>query len=99
MKNKILIAAVILLAAGCSKLDSLTVVDDNASAKEKFRACALSEAMNKVRNGTAFSQGLSAASDEIVNTCIKRLALQAAGIDSEAESMANNILSALMKNQ
>lgn len=97
MKNKFLAAALVLTVSGCTQLESLTAVDSNASVKEKFRACAVSEAMNKVQDGTAFSLGLSAASDEIVNSCIKKLALQSAGIDSEAESMTNNILSALMK--
>lgn len=71
---------------------SLTTADANASVKTRLRACLLSEANTKFQNGTLFAKGLTATADELTNTCIKKLALQSAGITSESQSMASTII-------
>ena len=71
---------------------SLTTADANASVKTRLRACLLSEANTKFQNGTLFAKGLTATADELTNTCIKKLALQSAGVTSESQSMASTII-------
>ena len=71
----------------------------DTSAKEKFRACALLEAQSRLKNGTLFAQSITSTKDEIVNTCIKKMALEAAGIDSEAQNIATNIINSLRNTQ
>jgi ribonuclease Z len=55
----------------------------------------LAEAQSKFQAGTLFTQGLSATADELVATCAKKLALQAAGISEENKTMAENIITNL----
>ncbi len=95
MKKSIILGCMLLLGA-CSQLDKYMTVDSNASAQDKFRACALTEAQTKLQNGTLFAQSVSVTKDEIVNTCLKKMALEAAGIDSEAQSITSNIINSLM---
>lgn len=98
MKKYILMFGVVALLSNCAELDKYMNVSSNATAQEKFRACALSEAQSKLKNGTLFSQDISSTKEEIVNTCLKKMALQAAGIDSEAESIASSIINSLRNN-
>ena len=76
----------LLMAAACSNLSQYTTVSSSATPKEKMRACMISEANSKLRAGTLFNAGISATADELVNICIKKLALQAAGISEESQS-------------
>lgn len=76
-------------------LSSLTTTDANASVRQKMQACMLAEAQSKFQAGTLFTQGLSATADELVATCAKKLALQAAGISEENKTMAENIITNL----
>ena len=101
MKKTALIGMVLMLAAcadsssGGGFLSSLTTTDANASVRQKMQACMLSEAQNKLQNGTLFAQGLSATADELVATCAQKLALQAAGISQENKTAAENIINSL----
>lgn len=94
MKKSLLIGALAVLAA-CSDLSQYTTVDSNASTKTKMKACMISEANSRFQNGTLFVSGVSATADDIVNTCIKKLALQSAGISEESQSTAQNIINNL----
>ncbi len=94
MKKNLLIGSLVLLAA-CADVSQYTAVDANASSKAKMKACMISEANNKLKEGTLFAQGISATADELVNVCLKKLALQAAGISEESQSTAKNIISNL----
>lgn len=94
MKKLLLIGAVAALSA-CADISQYTTVDSNASSKAKMQACMVSEANSKLQAGTLFANTISATADEIVNTCIKKLALQAAGISEESQSNAENIISNL----
>ena len=85
--------------SACSHLDQYMNVSANASAQEKFRACALSQAQSKLKNGTLFAQDMNTTKEEIVNTCLKKMALEAAGIDSEAQTITSGILNSLQNLQ
>lgn len=95
MKNYITILGLVAILSGCAEFNKYITVGSNATPQEKFRACALSEAQSKLQNGTLFSKTMTATKDEIVNTCIKKLALEAAGIDSEAQNITSNIINSL----
>lgn len=86
--KKILFASLVLLA-GCAQT---TTVDSNASAQTRMRACMTTEATNRLQAGTLFVNSLSVTSEDIVNTCLRKLALQAAGISEESQSAAENII-------
>ncbi len=89
--KKLLVAC--LLLAGCSAdLSKYTTVDANASIKTKMRACLVSEANAKLQAGTLFNQGISATADELVTICVKKLALESAGISEESQSTAQSII-------
>lgn len=94
MKKTFLIVSLAVLAA-CSDLSQYTTVDSNASAKTRMKACMISEANSRFQAGTLFTSGVSATADDIVNTCIKKLALQSAGISEESQSTAQNIINNL----
>lgn len=85
----------LLMAAACSNLSQYTTVSSSATPKEKMRACMISEANSKFQAGTLFNAGISATADELVNICIKKLALQAAGISEESQSTAESIITNL----
>lgn len=93
--KRLIISIAVILTAGCADLSQYTTADSNASVKTKMRACMVNEANNRFQAGTLFNDTLSATSDDIVNTCIKKLALQAAGISEESQSTAANIISDL----
>jgi len=97
MKFKLL--SVLCLATAISACSSTgfdiskyTTVDANASTKAKLKACLISEANAKFQKRTLFSASLSATADELTNTCIKKLALESAGLNSEAQSTATTII-------
>jgi hypothetical protein len=90
--KKVLLCTALLLLSACSDLSSYTTTDSNASAKTKMRACMMSEANSKFQAGTLFTNGLSETSDELVSTCVQKLALQSAGISEESQSTAQSII-------
>lgn len=73
-------------------LTQFMTADANASVKTRLRACLVSEANSKFQAGTLFVNTLSATADEMTNTCMKKLALQSAGISEDSQSMASTIL-------
>ena len=97
MKFKMLLVLVLsVVVSACSSsgfdISKYTTVDANASTKAKLKACLISEANTKFQNGTLFSASLSATADELTNTCIKKLALETAGLNNEAKSTASTII-------
>lgn len=95
MKKYCLFLGLICLLNACAQLNQYVNVGANATPQEKFRACALNEAQNRLQNGTLFSQNLTTTKNDIVNTCIRKMALEAAGIDSEAQTITSNIINSL----
>ncbi len=92
MKIKLILTSLVLLSA-CAELENFTRLDANSTPKEKFRACAVNEATTKLKNGTLFTQDFTTTKNAIVKTCLKKLAYEAAGFDSEASQIADTILS------
>lgn len=93
--KKFLFAGAALLLAACSNVSQYATAEANAPAKTRMRACLVSEANAKFQAGTLFTAGISATADEMVNTCLKKLALQSAGISAESQSTAETIISNL----
>ncbi len=91
--KKVLLSVLVLLVAACSAdLSKYTTVDANATTKTKMRACMVSEANSRLQAGTLFAQSISATADELVEVCLKKLALESAGISSESQSTAEAII-------
>jgi len=90
--KKILVCIALLLMAGCADTAKYSVADANAPIKTRMRACLVSEATAKFQAGTLFTQGISATSDELVSICLRKLALQSAGISEESQSTAQSII-------
>ena len=85
--------AICLLVSGCSAdLSQYTTVDANAPVKTRMRACLVSEANARLQAGTLFNQGISVTADDMVSVCLKKLALQSAGISEESQSTAQSII-------
>ena len=97
MNKFMAVLAVAATLSACESFDSskYTTANANDSVKTRLRACMLSEANAKFQNGTLLVAGISATADEISSTCIKKLALQSAGLDNEATSTATTILNNL----
>ena len=93
--KKVILCGAFALLAGCADISQYTNVDSNASMKTRMKACMISEANSKFQAGTLFTNSISVTADEIVNTCIKKLALQSAGISAESQSTAETIISNL----
>ena len=51
--------------------------------------------MQSLTNGTLYANGVSATAKSISNSCIKSLAMEHLGIDTQTTQMATTILSAL----
>lgn len=92
MKKVLFCLATFFMLSGCDTVAKYSTADANASIKTRMRACLVSEATARFQAGTLFTQGISAASDELVETCMKKLALQSAGISEESQSTAASII-------
>ncbi|MBP1532014.1 MAG: hypothetical protein ILA52_00740 [Alphaproteobacteria bacterium] len=101
MKKFTILGLAIMLSA-CAEssssgglLSAFTATDANSSVRQRMQSCMLLEAQSKFQAGTLFTQGLSATADELVATCAKKLALQAAGINDDNRTAAENIITNL----
>ncbi len=92
MKKLILTASVFLLAA-CAQMSS--GVAENASVPSKVKTCLVSEAGTRYQAGTLFTNSVKETASDITKTCLKKLALESAGISSETQSTAETIISNL----
>ena len=92
MKKFLLCTAMLLMLSGCDTLSQYGTADANAPIKTRMRACLVSEATARFQAGTLFTQGLSATSNELVETCMQKLALQSVGISQESQSTAAAII-------
>ncbi len=89
--KKMLFWALLVLSA-CAELSQYATADSNASAKTKMRACLVSEANARLQDGTLFAKSVSVTSDELVSVCLKKLALETAGITEESQSTALTVI-------
>lgn len=92
MKKILFCMTALFMLAGCDTVSQYSTADANASVKSRMRACLVSEATAKFQAGTLFAKGISATSDELVAICVKKLALQSAGISAESQSTAAAII-------
>ena len=90
MKKMLLLALLVLSA--CAELSQYATADSNASAKTKMRACLVSEANARLQDGTLLAKSVSVTSDELVSVCLKKLALETAGITEESQSTALTVI-------
>lgn len=100
MKVTILAATALLTLSACTADQMASWIPESdktpMTTQAKLKACALDEARTKVQNGTVLSQGINATANEISSTCVKKLALQSAGLDTQATQDATNALQTLM---
>lgn len=98
MKKILSVIAITIALAACEGVDMTPYTTANTSdpVRVRMRACMLSEAQSKMQAGTLLSNGFSAEVDSLSKTCVKKLALQSAGIDEEAVSTAKSVLNNLM---
>ena len=89
--KKVLMLSLVLLA-GCADMTKYSTADSNASVKTRMRACLVSEANTRFQAGTLFNNSISVTSDELVNVCLQKLALESAGISKESQSTASTII-------
>ena len=92
MKKILLSLLVVSAVCGCESLSQYTAGSGDNSIKAKMHTCLVNEASAKYQAGTLFTQSISATSSELVQTCVKKLALQSAGISEESQSMATSII-------
>lgn len=86
--KKIFLLSLLVLTA-CSQTSQ---TDTNTTTQTKMKACLISEANTRFQAGTLFTQSIRTTADDMVNTCLKKLALQAAGISEETQSTATSII-------
>ena len=91
-KNIMFMLGVCLLTASCASTGGDVA---NLSTMGKMKNCLSEQAMQSLTNGTLYANGVSATAKEISNTCIKSLAMEHLGIDTQTTQMATTILSAL----
>lgn len=89
MKKYLLLAAVLGLAA-CESFSAL-----QSSEMGSLNSCMLTEAQTRLTAGTLFTSGIKATAKDISQGCIKKLALQKAGLDETALNSATSIISSL----
>lgn len=92
MKKTLFCLLALFMLSGCETVSKYSTANAGDSVKTRMRACLVSEATAKFQAGTLFSKGISAMSDELVSTCMQKLALQSAGISQESQSTAAMII-------
>lgn len=92
--KKIAILGIMLMLAGCEHLANMQGGAD-ISVRGKMQSCMMTEAQSRLQAGTLFTNTVTATAKELVGVCMKRLALQSAGISAESQSAAENIITNL----
>ena len=92
-----ILASLLVVLGGCETLGLLSKTTSSATGTQgNLHACIMEEAVDKVQDGTVFSAGVSATASTIANSCLKKLALQKAGLNTQATNDATNALQSLM---
>lgn len=95
MKKFIVLSAVALLAACAQLSEYANTASSGDSVKAKMTSCLLTEGNTRLQSGTLFTNTIRATADDMVKTCAKRLAFGSMGINSETQSVAENIITNL----
>ena len=87
----------VLSVSGCSDLSTLLPNSDKTpvTTQGRLNSCMLTEAHNRLNAGTLFVSGIRETARDIASGCIKKLALESAGLDTQAVTTATNILNSL----
>ncbi len=80
-----------LLLSGCATSTDGT----NLTTMGKMKTCLTEKAMQTLTDGSLYTNGVTATAKTISNSCIKSLAMEHLGIDTQTTQMATTILSAL----
>ena len=93
MKKILMVLALVSSVCACEHISQYASAgSDASSAKARMRTCLINDATAKYQAGTLFTQSITATSKELVGTCIKKLALESAGIGEESQTMATSII-------
>ncbi len=86
-----------IVVSGCSDLSTLMSSGDKtpATTQGRLNSCMLTEANDRLAAGTLFVSGVRETARDIASTCVKKLALESAGLDTQAVTNATNILNSL----
>ncbi len=93
--KKFALLTVFALLAGCSQFSADSAATTGNTTSTRMKACMLSEANSRYTAGTLFTNSIRETASDLVKTCMKKLALESAGISAESQSAAENIISSL----
>ena len=91
-KNILFLLGGCLLVSACAVSGTDTT---NLTTMGKMRVCLTEKATQSLTDGTLYANGVSATAKTISNNCIKSLAMEHLGIDTQTTQMASTILSAM----
>ena len=86
--KKILISMTALLLAGC-------VANEANTSNTALNVCLTQKANTAIQDGTAFTTPVKTLAQNISKECLKKLALEKAGLSEESLTAATNVLTAL----
>lgn len=86
--KKTLILATALLLAGCAASEANT-------SNTALNVCLTQKANAAIQDGTAFTTPIKTLAQNISKECLKKLALEKAGLSEESLTAATNVLAAL----
>ncbi len=86
--NKICIISLALLLAACASGEANT-------SNTALNVCLTQKANAAIQDGTAFTTPIKTLAQNISKECLKKLALEKAGLSEESVSAATNVLTAL----
>lgn len=92
--KKIALLGIMLMLSGCEHLTSMQT-GANTSVKGKMQSCLMTEAQSRLQAGSLFNNTVTATAKDMVGVCMKRLALESAGISQESQTTAENIITNL----
>ncbi len=93
--KKLAILTVAVLLAGCAQVASDSSTAASGTTSTRMKACMFSEANSRYTAGTLFTNTIRETATDLVKTCMKKLALESAGISAESQTAAENIISNL----
>ena len=87
-QNKTIILATALLLAGCAASEANT-------SNTALNVCLTQKANAAIQDGSAFTTPVKTLAQNISKECLKKLALEKAGLSEESVTAATNVLAAL----
>ncbi len=91
-KNTLFLLGACLFVSACATSGTDTA---NLTTMGKLRICLTEQATQSLTDGSLYTNGVSSTAKTISNACIKSLAMEHLGIDTQTTQMATTILSAM----